>query len=264
MIGQKNPVGGKRVISSMAVERRSLADRAADAIRELIVTGACAPGTRITEQQFADELGLSRGTVRAALRELCHEGLTEMQPYSGWFVVNLTAQDATELSTLRGALEGLAARLAAEAIADDGRADLDAAYDALKRAAAAGDHKQLVAADLGLHKTIFRLAGSARLEEHYARIEPSLRMYIALADRGTYAPQEIADWHSSLVEAIRGGDGARAEAIARSNAEKTGAELQLILRNLTGSGGGAPNRRQPGTPASPPQSGQSRKKGGSE
>ncbi|HET7409241.1 MAG TPA: GntR family transcriptional regulator, partial [Paracoccaceae bacterium] len=95
------------------VERRSLADRATDALREMIVTGICPPGSRITEQRFAEELGLSRGTVRAALRELAHEGLTEMKAYTGWSVVTLTAQDARELSTLRGALEGLAARLAA-------------------------------------------------------------------------------------------------------------------------------------------------------
>jgi DNA-binding GntR family transcriptional regulator len=218
--------------SGVLIERRSLADRAADAIRELIVTGACAPGSRITEQRFAEELGLSRGTIRAALRQLGYEGLTEMKPYTGWSVVSLTAQDAIELSTLRGALEGLAARLAAAAMTDERRARLDHAYDALKRAAMTGDHKRLVAADLDLHKTIFRLAGSARLQDHYARIEPALRMYIALADRGSYTPQEIVEWHLSLVEAIRAGQGARAEAIARSNAETTGGELQAILGKL--------------------------------
>ncbi len=217
-------------VAHLGVERRSLADRAADAIREQIVTGACAPGGRITEQHFAEILGLSRSTIRAALRELSHEGLTQVQPYSGWSVTTLTAHDAFELSALRGALEGLAARLAAEAMNDEGRAILRDAFDELKRAATEGDHKQLVARDLALHKTIFQLAGNARLNDHYARIEPTLRMYIALADRGAYAPQEIADWHRELVVAICVGDGVQGEAIARSNAEKTGSELQAILK----------------------------------
>lgn len=232
-----SPLAENRESGSGAIERRSLADRAADAIRELIVTGACAPGSRITEQQFAQQLGLSRGTIRAALRELVHEGLAEVRPYSGWSVVSLTPEDAAELSMLRGALEGLAARLAAETMNEKGRVTLDRAYDALKRAATTGDHRRLVAADMDLHKSIFRLAGSARLQDHYARIEPALRMYIALADRNPYTPQGIVDWHLSLVEAIRAGEGARAETIARSNAEKSGAELQAILQGLTPSGG---------------------------
>lgn len=57
-------------------------------------------------------------------------------------------------------------------------------------------------------------------------------MYIALADRKPYTPQGIIDWHFSLVEAIRTGQGARAETIARSNAEKSGAELNVILQDL--------------------------------
>ncbi|MDN2565596.1 GntR family transcriptional regulator [Aquibium sp. A9E412] len=219
----------KGSVSSLGVERRSLADRAADAIRERIVTGVCAPGSRITEQQFAEELGLSRGTIRTALRELSHEGLTEVRPYSGWSVVTLTAEDAAELAALRGALEGLAARLAAEAMTEEAAAVLDGAYDALKRAAADGDHKVLVASDLALHKTIFQLAGNSRLTAHYLSIEPALRMYVALADRGDNAPQDIADWHDGLVAAIRAGDGERAEAIAKANARATGAELQAIL-----------------------------------
>lgn len=227
----------RAVISS--IERRSLADRAADAIRDLIVAGTLAPGSRITEQQFAQQLGVSRGTIRAALRELAHEGLTEMKPYSGWSVVSLTAQDAMELSTLRGALEGLAARLAAEAMTPKGRAVLDRAYDALKQAAATGDHNRLVAADLGLHKTIFDLAGSARLIDHYARIEPALRMYIAVADRGTYTPADIVEWHRSLVEAVSAGDGKRGEEIARDNARITGGELQAILATLPEAGANA-------------------------
>lgn len=217
---------------SPIIERRSLADRAADAIRGMIVTGYCPPGSRITEQQFADRLGLSRGTIRAALRELAHEGLTEMKPYSGWSVVSLTAQDAMELSTLRGALEGLAARLAATADSKDIKTVLDAAFDGLKQAAATGDHKRIVAADLDLHKAIFRLAGSARLQDHYARIEPALRMYVALADLGESTPQDIVDWHEGLVGAIRGGEAELAAEIARTNAEATGALLQALLRDL--------------------------------
>ena len=218
--------------ASPAVERRSLADRAADAIRGMIITGVCPPGSRITEQQFADGLGLSRGTVRAALRELTHEGLTEMKPYSGWSVVSLTTQDAMELSTLRGALEGLAARLAATAASAEVKAALNAAFDALKQAAATGDHKRIVTADLDLHKTIFRLAGSARLQDHYSRIEPALRMYIALADLGDSTPQDIVDWHAGLVDAIRAGEADLAAEIARKNAETTGALLQAHLRDL--------------------------------
>ena len=101
---------------SAPIEKRSLNNAAADQLRQVIVTGAVAPGVRLTEVALAVRMNLSRGTIRAALQRLVTEGLVVQRPYAGWEVASLTSRDAWELYTLRGAFEALAARLAAENI----------------------------------------------------------------------------------------------------------------------------------------------------
>ena len=87
------------------IEKRSLNGVATDTLRQAIVTGALAPGAKLTETALANRMELSRGTVRAALHRLVSEGLVVQRPYAAWEVVSLTARDARELYTLRGALE---------------------------------------------------------------------------------------------------------------------------------------------------------------
>lgn len=217
--------------SELAVDRRSLARQAADVIREQILGGHFAPGFRLIETWLADQLGLSRGTIRSALQQLAHEGLVDCVPYTGWAVRALSPEDARELWTLRGVLEGLAARLAAEAMTPDRRQRLEAAYQALNEAARSGERARVVEADLALHKTILELSGHRRLNEQYQLVEQQIRMFIAFSDSCSADLEEVAAWHDSLIAAIGAGDGEQAERLARANAEETGRILIERLRN---------------------------------
>ncbi len=85
-------------------KKQSLDRAGAESLRNAIVTGVIAPGSRLTETKLADQFTLSRGTVRAALQRLVAEGLVVQRPYSGWDVANLSSQDAWELSMLRAIL----------------------------------------------------------------------------------------------------------------------------------------------------------------
>ncbi|WP_108261565.1 GntR family transcriptional regulator [Mangrovicoccus ximenensis] len=96
------------------IERKPVEQQALEALREAVVTGAIAPGERITEINLAAEMALSRATLRAALHQLAQEGLVTLVPYTGWRVLKLRPADVDELYTLRAALERLAAQLAAE------------------------------------------------------------------------------------------------------------------------------------------------------
>ena len=75
------------------VDKQSLDVRAATVIRQRIVGGQLAPGTRLTEMNLAEELALSRGTIRAALHQLVGEGLVDQVPYTGWAVARLGTRD---------------------------------------------------------------------------------------------------------------------------------------------------------------------------
>ena len=221
------------VIGELAVDRMSLADRAAEVLRDQILCGAFPPGSRLTEARLADSLKISRGTVRTALNQLKHEGLVEVTPYTGWAVAQLSVRDAWELRALRGALEGLAARHAAQVMSTQNAVRLRAAYQNLINAARSGSRSDVVRADLALHKTIIELSGNRHLVQQYDVIEQQLMLYIALSDRRSLDLAEVVEWHKALVEAIIAGDTESAERIAKNNAEQNGQELVRQLKDTT-------------------------------
>jgi DNA-binding GntR family transcriptional regulator len=199
-----------------AINKQSLEAQAADLLRRQILRGELGAGERLLETPIAERFGLSRGTIRAALRRLIEEGLVCHVPYTGYQVIDFSDQDLWELYTLRGALESLGTRLAALRINAHGVRELRAAFAQLMAAAAAKDHEKADRLDRELHKLIMQLAGHERLLEHYRRVENQFRVYIALSNREVDA-SEICDSHRELVESICAGDAERAEKLARAN-----------------------------------------------
>jgi len=214
---------------SAPIEKRSLNDAAADRLRQAIVTGAVAPGARLTEIALAGRMNLSRGTIRAALHRLVTEGLVVQRPYAGWEVASLTSRDAWELYTLRGALEALAAKLAAENMDGTKRRTLMEAFERLTAAASFNDPKAITDADLSLHKTIVLLSGHRRLADQYALVERQVRMYIASTNARLPNRQQVVQEHEGLVLAVARGNGDDAERLARAHSVYAGNDLVAHL-----------------------------------
>ena len=105
------------------VQPVSLAEKAYDAIRDLIVSLELAPGAVIDERELMERLGIGRTPVREALRRLAHEGLVEVYPRRGMFVTGVDVRELARLSEVRAVLEPEAARLAAERATEADRAD---------------------------------------------------------------------------------------------------------------------------------------------
>jgi DNA-binding GntR family transcriptional regulator len=207
------------------IEKRSLNGAAADSLRQAIVTGVLAPGARLTEVALARQMDLSRGTVRAALHRLVTEGLVVQRPYAAWEVASLTSRDAWELYTLRGALEALAARLAAENMDARKRRILGGAFARLTGASNSNDARAVTDADLALHKTIVALSGHRRLADQYALVEQQVRMYIASTNARLRRRQLVVQEHKGLVSAISNGNGDEAERLAREHSVYAGNDL---------------------------------------
>jgi GntR family transcriptional regulator of gluconate operon len=89
---------------------RSLAEDAADRIREQILSGGFGQGEHLVEAKIAEQLAISRGPVREAFKLLRAEGLLKEEPRRGTFVVSMSADDVRDIYGLRAALEGRAAR----------------------------------------------------------------------------------------------------------------------------------------------------------
>ena len=217
--------GWSGVTDQLNIDKSSLDIRAATAIRQQIVAGLLTPGTRLTEMKLAADLALSRGTIRAALHQLAGEGLVDQVPYTGWTVALLDPHDLWELYTLRSSLEGLAARLVAEAIDEEKAARLAQVFDDLVEACQAGDPLLVAERDFALHLTIIALAGHRRLSRQFTQVEGQIRMFIASSNALLPTQRDLIAQHAPLMEAIGRGDSPAAEHAMREHIDTEGRHL---------------------------------------
>ena len=87
-------------------DRLSLAERVASTLREMFLNGDLKPGQRLIETEIAEQLQVSRGPVRDALKTLQEEGIVHIEPRKGTFMVKLCYEDLNDIYLLRGAIEG--------------------------------------------------------------------------------------------------------------------------------------------------------------
>lgn len=225
----------RRQTGSLVIEKNTLVSQAKVALRREIVAGRLRLGQRLREVPLAARLGLSRGTLRAALSELEREGLIERRPYAGWSVVALTPADAHELYTLRQALEGLAARLAAQAVRTRSTHALDEALKVLERVCRDGERSAVVEADLALHLQVIEMAGHGRLKTLYEGLADQIRVFIAASDADIDDESAIYEEHRRLVAAILSGNGDLAEIVAHEHNAAAGEALYRRISALMSS-----------------------------
>jgi len=223
-------VQNTKVNSLRPVQKQSAEAQTTDNLRAYILSGALQPGARLTEIPLAEQLGVARATLRTSLHRLAGEGIVVQTPYTGWSVTELTPEDVWELWTLRGSLEGLAAKLAAERMSPVLRATIEKARDALAAACATGDVRKANDADFALHRTIISSVDHRRLQKQYKLVEQQVRLYIATSNMlaADNLPQ-IVTQHEKLLDAILSADPVRASAEAWNHNEVEGGKLVAWL-----------------------------------
>ncbi|AVA21313.1 GntR family transcriptional regulator protein [Rhizobium sp. NXC24] len=217
--------------------------KAADVIRNAIIDGTIAPGSRITEGQLSEELELSRATIRSALQQLATEGLMSLKRYAGWSVASLSSTDVWELYTVRSSMERLSALLVAKSIDPRSTSVLKKALGHLEKQCDGGSWSKIAEADFKFHKTIVELAGNQRLIAQYASIESQIRMYIRSVDSLLFEPATIVSQHEAIAGAIMSGDAIKASELAEAHNLVDGErlakhlaaqEFEATLRSATG------------------------------
>ncbi|MDX5627600.1 MULTISPECIES: GntR family transcriptional regulator [unclassified Brenneria] len=215
--------------------KNSIETQTTDSLRSYILSGSVKPGDRLTETSLAEQLGVGRATVRSAFQRLSGEGILVQIPYTGWEVSSLSINDVWELWTLRGSLEGLAARLAAEHTDPAQRQAIERAYRRLEDDCAAGDMKDISESDMHLHHTIVNAANHQRLAHQYTLVEQQVRLYIMTSNVYTSdGPADIFSQHTPMVEALLAGDGPRASQEAWRHNETEGKKLSDWLKQQNG------------------------------
>ena len=130
-----------------------------DALREAIVRGEIAPNARLVESDVSTEFEMSRGAVRTALIRLEQEGLVVREPHRGARVRPVSDEEAVEILEARAVLEGLAVRLTAERIDDEGAKRVQACLARQRELLELGDLLGASDANADLHATLLELSG---------------------------------------------------------------------------------------------------------
>lgn len=208
---------------------RSLAEDAADRIREQILDGGFKQGEHLVEAKIAEQLNISRGPVREAFKLLRAEGLLKEEPRRGTFVVSLTAQDVREIYGLRAALEGRAGRMIARANDPATLARLRALADEIDRAVDAGDAVAASRADLAFHEGLCELCGNTRIHEVFMRYVPTLRGLLRLDEQVLRSLDEISRQHRPFVDALEAGDEELVARLLNEHAEHAGELIAGVL-----------------------------------
>ena len=188
-------------------------DVIADTLRDEILRGAIAPGAPLRQEELAGRFGVSRLPVRDALLRLEAQGLVDVYPNRGAFVVSLTADEVREIYDLRILLEGDLLERAVPLMTDDDRRRLDAARsDAARDALGPG----WVDGDWRFHRALYEPANRPRqlamIEQLRGTVARYWSAYRALPERTT---EWLAD-HDAIVAACR----ARASVAARRRLEE--------------------------------------------
>jgi DNA-binding GntR family transcriptional regulator len=235
-------VEGSSKSEADSAERRNITEVTFHRIRELIVHGRLAPGSRVVEADLADRLGVSRTPVRASLHRLQQEGY--IQVCSGGkgkiklAVAPLTQEDARELYSIVGHLEGLAGRSAA-------RLEPEERIDVIRRLtesngrlrelaeAGSGDPNVIFELDIGFHQTITDAGAGHRLRAMHSGIKPQTERYWRL-----YASSIVDQLglsvgeHDVIIDAITRGDCDAAERALQMNWQNGSERLSRVIATL--------------------------------
>ncbi|MFN0170083.1 MAG: GntR family transcriptional regulator [Bryobacteraceae bacterium] len=200
-----------------AVRLRSLREHVADALRNLIISGEMKPGDCLRDTELAGQLKTSRGPVREALLQLEKESLVRNAHNRGWFVIELTEDEVSQIISLRMALEAIALREAGKRVTPDGLVESLRRFERLCELARRDEMVELLRADFEFHQNLWGLAGHPLLREELIRISTPYFAYQQATIRRTPVPpghfETTALQHKRIVEYLEDPSHRRAEEI---------------------------------------------------
>jgi DNA-binding GntR family transcriptional regulator len=204
---QLHPVPDDRGTRTVVAARR---------LRELIVSGALAPGQRITERLVADQLdGMSRTPLREAFKILEAEGLVKIEPNRGAVVTALSIEEVEAAIEVLIGLETLAAEPACERITDEELAAIDALHERMAGAYRDGDLMAYFNLNQAIHQHIVDAAGNSALSRIYASECARIRRYRYAGNQQNERWGHAVREHEGILDALR---------------QRAGAVLREILR----------------------------------
>jgi DNA-binding GntR family transcriptional regulator len=211
--------------------RVTLAQAAADAVREMIMLGELPVGTRIRQRELAAELRVSRTPMREALSKLASEGLIGTDPSGQAIVCRPSVQELEELYEIRELLEGMAAAHAAAHRRPEDVARLRRIVANLDHAASADEWVRLNAE---FHSALYALAGRAELARMIDSLRIRTELYVRILVEAGHSEAAQQD-HRDIVEALETGDKEAVRSLVHKHLRRTRDRVAAVIRQQDGS-----------------------------
>jgi len=185
---------------------RTLRLQIADALRNAILSGALAPGSQLHEAALASRLGVSRGPLREAMRQLGEERLVTNQPYRGTFVATLSVRELEEIYSFRTILERFAFERAWGRRNEAFHRAMRERYQHLRMVTDAGDASGAIAAALDLHGLVYEWADHELLATSWRTLRGRLQMYFSVHQQAHHRSGPAPEGDEAYVRLAQGDD----------------------------------------------------------
>lgn len=200
-----------------AIRFGGLADEVGRRLRNQILSGVLSDGDRIVERDVSEALGLSRGPVREALKQLSLEGLVVLLPRRGARVSALTRPDAEEILALRAAVEPLAVQYFMQRNDPAAFQALQEKLRELGESALAEDGPAVAHLDMEFHGLVYRHSGRRRLLQIWEQLHVPLLQTFWIRNELYESISEVSLKHQQLLDVMRAGNAARAAKLVRAH-----------------------------------------------
>lgn len=198
---------------------RTKREVAADLLREAIIRGELAPGTRLMLDELSQRYQVSMTPIREAFSLLESEGLIAQSPHRGAIVTELDREELLELYAIRGAVEELATLHGVPRLTDDDLAEMTNLLASLERFEEPRD--DFLDIDKQFHRVIYRAAGSRRWMETIETLWQRSRRYMLASTSASGAVSSLHADHREILLAARARDAARAAQAIRTHLKRS-------------------------------------------
>ena len=204
-----SPPEPRHQVAAGRIQRTVLHETIVSHLRDMIIEGDLAPGTRLHEGQLGEQLGISRTPLREAIKYLASEGLIELVPSRGAVVKRFGSKDVQDMLSVLQAMEELAGRLACDLATDAEIAAVRATHDEMIQCYITKDRMQYYKLNQQIHTMIVALSRNTTLIDMHGILQTRLKRIRFVGHEGAEKWAAAVAEHEEMIVALESRDNIR-------------------------------------------------------